>query len=117
MGAEAWVRVVLYVALIVLAGVAVWGVREIVMSVRSLRALSDELSAKLPPLIEHADTTLSAVNAELTRVNGVVSQLEEVSDRVSSTTRAAQEIVEAPVAAVTGLAEGARRFFNVLFRS
>jgi hypothetical protein len=36
---------------------------------------------------------------------------------VSSTTRAAQGIVEAPAAAVAGLAEGARRFLTVLFRS
>jgi len=117
MGAEAWVRILLYVALIVLAGFAVWGVREVVITARSVRKLSDELGTTLPPLIERADSTLVAVNAEIVRVNGVVSQLEEVSDRVTTTTRAAQEIVEAPAAAVAGFAEGARRFFNVLFKS
>jgi hypothetical protein len=117
MGAVDVLRVLLYVALIVLAGFAIWGVREIVVTARSVRKLTDDLGTTLPPLIERADTTLIAVNAEIVRVNGVVSQLEEVSDRVTSTTRAAQDFVEAPVAAVTGLAEGARRFFNVLFRT
>lgn len=116
MSGEVLLRIALYVALIVLAGFAVWGVREVVFTARSVRKLTDELSTTLPPLIERADGTLVALNAEIVRVNGVVSQLEEVSDRVTSTTRAAQEMVEAPVAAVTGIAEGARRFFNVLFR-
>ena len=116
MAAETVLRIVLYVALLVLTGVRDLGVAEIVTTARSARVLSDELQATLPGLIQRADSTLAAVNAEIVRVNGVVTQLEDVSDRVSSTTRAAQEIVEAPAAAVAGLAEGTRRFLNVLFR-
>lgn len=106
----------MHVALILVAGFAVWGVREVVATARSVRRLSDELNQTLPPLIERAGVTLTSVDSELTRINGVVSQIEEVSDRVTSTTRAAQEIVEAPVAAINGLAKGARRFLRVLFR-
>jgi len=109
--------IVLYIVLIALSGTAIWGLREIVASMRSVKVLSDELHATLPGLIERADGTLVAINSELVRVNGVVTQLEEVSDAVSNTTRAAQEIVEGPVAAVTGIAEGARRFFGALLRS
>lgn len=116
MSAEAILRVVMYVLLIVLSGYAIWGVREVVSTARSMRRLSDEMSEKLPPLIERADATLISVNAEIVRVNGVVSQFEEVSNRVSHTARAAQEIAEAPVAAVSGIAEGARKFFSTLFR-
>ena len=117
MSVETLVRVVMYLALIVLASVAIWGIREIVGSARSVRRLSDELHTTLPGLIERADVTLIAVNAELVRVNGVVTQIEEVSDRVTSTTRAAQEMVGGPVAAVSGFAEGARKFLSVLFHS
>jgi methyl-accepting chemotaxis protein len=116
-GVETVLRVVLYIGLIVLAGVALWGIREIVGSARSVRRLADELHATLPGLIERADKTLAAVNAELVRVNGVVTQIEEVSDRVTSTTRAAQEMVEGPAAAMANIAQGARRFLSVLFRS
>jgi uncharacterized protein YoxC len=115
-GTEAIVRIVLYLALMVLAVFAVWGVREIVASARSVRRLSDELHESLPGLITRADATLGAVNHELVRVNGMVTQLEEVSDRVTNTTRAAQEIVEGPAAAVAGIAEGTRRFLRILFR-
>lgn len=107
-------RIVVDIALIGLIGTAVWGVVEIVGSARSLRRLTDELGATMPGLIERANCTLDSLNSELDRVGGVVTQLEEVSDRVSHTTRAARDIVEAPAAAVSGLAEGIRSFFSVL---
>jgi hypothetical protein len=57
---------------------------------------------------------LEAFNAELVRMGGVVTSLEEVSDRVNSTTRAVEDIVDAPAAAVSGIAGGIRSFFSVL---
>lgn len=107
-------RILLYATLVVLAGFSVWGVVELVGSARSVRRLSDELAASIPPLVERANTTLDSVNVELARMDGVVTSLEEVSDRVNSTTRAAQGIVEAPAAAVSGLAVGVRSFFSIL---
>ena len=116
MEAQTVLLTALYVLLIVLAGTAIWGLREMVSTARSVRRLTDELNQTLPPLIERAGDTLASVDLELGRINGVVSQIEEVSDRVSSTARSAQEMVGAPAAAVSGIAEGARRFFDVLFR-
>jgi methyl-accepting chemotaxis protein len=116
MDVQAVLLIVLYIVLIALAGFAIWGVREVVAAARSVRRLSDELNETAPPLIERAGATLTSIDSELKRINGVVSQIEEVSDRVTSTTRAAQDFVDAPVAAMTGLADGARRFFQVLFR-
>ncbi len=107
-------RVLAYVVGIVLASAAVWAVFELVETVRSVRTLSDALAADLPPLIDRANNTLDAANVQIRRVDGVVTQIEEVSDRVSTTTRAAQDLVEVPVAAVSGLAEGARRFVATL---
>ena len=106
--------ILLDVALIVLCAVAVWGIVELVGAARSMRRLSEDLNGQLPPLIDRANTTLDNINAELARMDGVVTQLEEVSDRVNSTTRAAQGMVEAPAAAVSGFAEGIRSFFSVL---
>ena len=116
MDAQTLLLTALYAVLIALAGSAIWGVRELVGTARSVRALSDELHKTLPPLIERAGATLASVDTEITRVNGVVSQIEEVSDRVQATSRAAADLVEAPAAVVSGLAEGARRFLKVLFR-
>lgn len=116
MDVQSVLLVALYAALLVFAFFAIWCVREVVATARSVRRLSDELNKTLPPLIERAGGTLTSIDSELERVNGVVAQIEEVSDRVTSTTRAAQEMVEAPMAAVSGLADGARAFLRVLFR-
>jgi hypothetical protein len=87
---------------------------QIIATVRSTRRLTDELGAILPPLVRRADGTLDAVNAEIERVDGVVSQFEEVSENVVATTRAASDIAGAPAAAVAGIAARARTFFGIL---
>lgn len=114
MGPVDVLRIVLYVALIALCATAVWALVVLVGTARSTRRLVERLDDKLPPLIDRANETLDSVNAEMVRVDDIVSQLEQVSDRVSSTTRAASEIVGAPAAAVAGLGNGLRRFFSVL---
>lgn len=121
MDVEGVLRIALPVVLVVLAAVGVWGAIEVARAARSVRTLSDGVARTLPPVIEHAgatleraDVTLDALRDELARMNGVVTSLEEVSDRVKGTTRAVEEIVEAPAAAVSGMAQGVRSFFSVL---
>jgi hypothetical protein len=114
MNAGAVLSIVLDVILIVLAIVAIWGVVQVVSTARSVKKLADDADALMPPLVDKANVTLDNFNDELVRMDGVVTQLEEVSDRVNSTTRAAQGIVEAPAAAVSGLAEGVRTFLGIL---
>jgi hypothetical protein len=108
-------KIVALAAAIVLSGLGMWGIVEGVKTARSVRVLSDRLFSDVPPLIERASLTLDAVNAEILRVDGVVAQIEEVSDRVNTTARAAQDFVDVPVAAVSGVAESARRVFGALF--
>ena len=121
MDAAGVLRIVLYAALIALTGFALWGVIEIAGAARAVRKLAEDLDGTVPDLavkasatLERANITLDAFNAELVRMDGVVTSLEEVSDRVNNTTRAVEGIVEAPAAAVSGLADGVRGFFSVL---
>jgi len=108
------VLIVLYVVLVALCGTGIWALVVVARSAQSVRRLADDLDAKLPPVIDKAGETLDALNAEMARVDGLVTQLEEVSDKVTSTTRVASGIVNAPVAAVSGLGARVRRFFTVL---
>ena len=48
------------------------------------------------PLIDKADVTVDAMNAELLRVDGIVTTIEEVSDRVGETTRTVHAVTNAP---------------------
>jgi predicted PurR-regulated permease PerM len=112
--ARSVLQIVLYAVLIVLCGTAIWALVVVVGTARSTRRLVDDLDESLPPLIEKANKTLDSVNVEMARVDDIVTQLEEVSDKVTSTTRVASEIVNAPAAAFAGLGGGLRRFFSVL---
>lgn len=106
---------VLYIALTVLCGVAVWALVRFVGTADSTRKLVEDLDTRLVPLLDKASVTVDALNLEIERVDGIVTQIEEVSDKVSSTTRVAQEFVSGPVAAVAGLGDRARRFASILF--
>jgi hypothetical protein len=77
---------VLLVLLIVLAGAGIVAAVALVRTLGDTRALVAELRERLVPLIDKADVTLDAVNAELLRVDSIVSQVEEVSETVSAAT-------------------------------
>lgn len=100
---------VLLVAASALCGVGIWALIESVKTARSVRQLSDDMDARLVPLLDKADVTVDAMNAELLRVDQILTQFEEVSDRVSSTTRTVQEVANAPSEIYNDLADRVRR--------
>lgn len=104
---------VLLTVLLVLASllctVSVWTVVQAGRTSRSLRTLADDLDARVIPLLEKADITVDALNAELLRVDGIVSRIEEITDRVESTSRTVQGVANAPAEIVTDIADRVRR--------
>lgn len=114
MDAHSVLLALVYIALIALCGTAIWALVVLVRTARSTDRLVRDLDARVLPLIDKASVTVDALNMEIVRVDGIVTQLEEVSGRVSSTTRAASELVSAPAAAVAGMGERARRVFSIL---
>ena len=78
---------VLLVCASALCGVAIWALTESVKTARSARQLADDLDARLVPLLDKADVTVDAMNAELLRIDQIVTRVEEVTDRVSDTSR------------------------------
>lgn len=100
---------VLIVVASALCGVAIWALVEAVATARSIRTLSDDLDARIVPLIDKVDVSVDAFNAELLRIDAIVTRFEEVSERVDSTSRTVQEVANAPVEIVTDLADRVRR--------
>jgi hypothetical protein len=105
-GAIADILGVALVVMAVLLGYAAWVAID---TMRASRRLIDDVQARLPDLLEHADETLASVD-------GVVTQLEEVSDAVSTTTRAASEAVKKPLAGLMGVGAGIREVVTGLRR-
>ncbi|MGV8082409.1 MAG: hypothetical protein AB2L09_02075 [Coriobacteriia bacterium] len=98
----------LIIVAIVLCGIAIWGIIRVVETARSVRTLADDLEARLVPLVDKADVTIDAVNAELLRIDGIVSQFEEVGERLGATTRTVRDITNAPAEFVGEVAERVR---------
>jgi hypothetical protein len=101
--------VVLIVVACVLCAVGIWALIEAVKMAKSVRTLSNDLDIRLVPLIEKADVTVDALNAELLRVDAILTRFEEISDRVETTSRTVQEVANAPVEIVTDIADRVRR--------
>lgn len=87
----------------------IWGVRELVATARSTRLLADDMRERLVPLLDKADVTVDAANAELLRIDGVLTQLEDATARVSNASNTISEIVQAPGEIVSGVAGRVRQ--------
>ncbi len=109
MDAVSVLLIVLIVAAIAVCAVAVFALRESITTLRSVRRFFDDSEARLIPLLEKADVSVDAINAELLRVDGIVTSLEEVSETVSSATTAVREAAHAPSAALNALGTRLRK--------
>jgi hypothetical protein len=89
--------VVLAALLVVLVSAGIFVAFLLVRTLNETRTFVAETRERLIPLLDKADVTLDAVNAELLRLDGIVTQVEEVSGTVSSTTRVASEFMRSPV--------------------
>jgi len=80
---------------------------------RELHAATVEVREKFVPLADKADIALDLMNAELLRVDGIVSDIEQVSGAVSS----ASDVIRGPVNVVQKLGTGLARAFSRARRS
>lgn len=88
--------IVLVVAAIVVCGLAAYALVTLAGTMRSVRKLSDDLDERLVPLLDKLDVTVDAANAELLRIDNIVTVFEDASAKVSATTAAVHDAVSAP---------------------
>lgn len=104
---------VMQIVLLAVAAVAcmavVLAVREAIVTMRSLRQFAEETRQRLNPVLEKADVTVDAVNAELLRVDAIITRFEDASERVSSASGTISDIVNAPTDLVSNVASRVRR--------
>jgi hypothetical protein len=104
--------IVLLVVAIIMCSVAVWALIEMVKTARSTRELSDETRERLIPLLDKADITVDAINAELYRIDGIITTFETAGERVESASGTISDIVNTPGELVNEFAGRVRRAFN-----
>lgn len=99
--------IVLTVVAIALSLVAIYGVVMVVRAVRDVQAAVEDVRVRLVPLLDKADVTVDAANAELLRLDAIVSQAEGVTEAVST----ASDFIRSPVnTAAQGVARVIRSF-------
>ena len=100
---------VLLLAAIALCVAGIWAAVRLAAAADSIKRLSEDLEERVPPLLDKADVSVDAVNAELLRVDLIVTQVEEVAERVSAASTAVHSIVNVPHEVVNELSERLRR--------
>ncbi|MGB4592404.1 MAG: hypothetical protein WBI63_01335 [Coriobacteriia bacterium] len=91
--------VVLSILAIVLLSLGIYGLIVLVKTLRQTQATMAELRDRLVPLLDKAEVTADALNAELLRIDGIVTDVESVSGAVTSAT----DMIRAPVGVLAGI--------------
>lgn len=95
-------------AVVILVAFLISAVIQLRITLKSVDKLARNVDDELVPLLKKAHTTLNEVNSELSRVDGIVNSIQEVSDRVQNTTDAAKKLVATPAVKMAGILTGAR---------
>ncbi len=93
-------------ALVALA--AVYALVQIGRLVGKAAHQMEELTARVNPILEKADVSVDALNAELLRVDGILSDVEEMSSAAASATRAVESVTTAPIEIAINFADRLR---------
>lgn len=112
MDAAAVLLIVLLVVAIAACGFVIWAAFGLVKAAQSTRLLAEHMDALMVPLLGKADVTIDVINVELLRIDEIVTRVEEVTDRVSSTSRTVQDVAHAPAEIVGELADRVRSAFR-----
>lgn len=89
--------------------VAAWAAVEVARTAREARSSIHETNSRLIPLLDKADVTVDAVNAELLRIDAIITQFEDAGAKVSHASGTLSEIVNAPAEIVSEVADRVRR--------
>lgn len=92
-----------------LCGVGIWALTEFVKTARSVRELSDSTNQRLTPLLDKVDITVDAVNAELLRLDEIITRFDDASAKMSSASGTISDIVNAPADLLNDFADRVRK--------
>lgn len=100
------------IAAVLLCIAGIWAAVELARTARDARREMSETNARLIPLMEKADVTVDAVNAELLRIDAIITQFEQAGARVSHASDTISDIVTTPAGLVSEVAGRMRKAFK-----
>ncbi|MBU4302749.1 MAG: DUF948 domain-containing protein [Actinobacteria bacterium] len=90
----------------------VWLLYQLVKTMGILNQFLDEVRVETVPLMTRLQTTMDHVNTELDRVDGILTAVESMSEKVNNVTKVVQEVVTSPVVKAIGIGAGAGKAFG-----
>ncbi|RJQ33132.1 MAG: hypothetical protein C4562_01575 [Actinobacteria bacterium] len=93
---------ILWVVLAGLLGLVLW----------QLYILLKNVTNDLTPIMKQLNTTVEEINTELARLDEITKAAEDVVEKVSTTTRIAQEAVSSPLIKLVSVSAGLKKAIN-----
>lgn len=84
-----------------------WLLFQLVRTVGILNHFLDDVRIETIPLMTRVQTTMDHVNTELSRVDGILTAIESLSQKANSATKVVQEVVTSPIVKAIGIGAGA----------
>ncbi len=100
------------VAFGLIALASVWLLYQLVKTMGILNQFLDEVRAETIPLMTRFQTTMDHVNTELERVDGILTAVEGMSQKLNSATKVVQEFVTSPIVKAIGIGAGASKAYG-----
>lgn len=100
------IQTIFVIAIVFLVGFIIIVLIQLKKTLVGIDELVRQVNTELIPILSKAQTTLDEVNSELSRVNGIVTSIHGVSERVQTTTDAAKKLVASPAIKLSGIAAG-----------
>lgn len=103
------VTVLIIIILVLGSVVCGFAIRALILVIRAVRSLQVIMDSQVTPLLDKTDVTVDAVNAEILRIDAIITSVEQTSSRVSNASNTIHDIVNAPAELVTGVADRVRK--------
>jgi uncharacterized protein YoxC len=100
------------VAFAVMAGFTAWVLYKVVVMLSVTNLFLDEIREETIPMMTRLQVTMDHVNTELTRVDGILTAVEGMSQKTNEATKVVQEVVTSPVVKLIGVGAGAGKAYS-----
>lgn len=75
-----------------------------------------KVNNEVTPIMKRLETTLDEINLELARVDEIIKAGESVAEKVNSTTKLAQEVIQSPLIKLVSFSAGMKKAFDTFTR-
>ncbi|MDI6821412.1 MAG: DUF948 domain-containing protein [Actinomycetota bacterium] len=105
------------VILVLLAVLFIFIISVLIQLSRTLRRVNillEDVRKEITPFLSKLNTTVDEVNSELARVDEIAKTIQEVSERVTITSKLMQEILSPSLIKLASISAGARKAIGTL---